>query len=301
MSYNFDAELYAFNNKIGGVLGKIDDNQKEKISEIRLRTGQPLSVTVEGKSFFVGVNSCLKSAPHNMQFTVFQSDINDSIRIITNNSIYAHTEQLNEGFLPMKYGHRAGVTGNFSGNNLCEFTSLNIRIARQIIGCAEPLFNGYRGGILIAGPPSSGKTTLLRDMVRLLSLNGKRVAVLDTRGEISAACHGNIYNDLGPNTDVLYGIEKEKGIEIALRVLSPDIIAFDEIGTPLELKGIENSLYGGSEVLTTAHIGNLAELKNRQITRELLHSSAIKTLVLLDKERNTKIFDCKEIKKCLLP
>lgn len=286
----FDSALYALPERIAVPLKNLPFEAKGKISEIRLRANQPLCVTKNAETLYLSHDSRLCDTPMQSSITVFQSDIFASVRAIANNSIYAYTDTLNQGFLPMKFGHRAGVTGNFSGKNLCEFYSLNIRIARQITGIAQPFLKELlSGGVLLAGPPSSGKTTLLRDMARLLSSHGKRVAVIDTRGEISAFFGGVVYNDLGPNCDVLYGLEKARGIEIALRTLSPDFIIFDEIGTTDELMGVGECLNAGCNIITTAHIGENERPTNRKIIKELLCSGSIKSIILLDKKFNSKI------------
>ena len=66
---------------------------------------------------------------------------------------------------------------------LRDVTSLVFRIPRRRWGCADRLFTGgipVEKGVLVAGPPSSGKTTFLRDIARSLSLgrfaSGRRVA-----------------------------------------------------------------------------------------------------------------------------
>ena len=286
----FDSALYALPERIALPLKKLPPEQKEKISEIRLRANQPLSITSQTKTLYLSHDSRLCDRVNQLAIMVFQKEIFEIVRVLTNNSIYSYTEALNQGFLPMRYGHRAGVTGNFSGKNLCEFSSLNIRIARQIMGIAEPFLKELlSGGVLLAGPPSSGKTTLLRDMARMLSSLGKRVAVIDTRGEISAFFGGIIYNDLGPNCDVLYGVEKARGIEIALRTLSPEFIFFDEIGTSEELKGVAECFNAGCSIVTTAHIDQNEQIEKRKIIKDLLRTGGIKNIILLDKAFRTKI------------
>ncbi len=289
MSQCFDSALYCFSEKIALPLRNLSSTDKAEITEIRLRSSAPLAVTKGGKTFYISQNFTLTDKAERGAITVYQRDVFDTVRVIANNSVYAHTKSLNEGFLPMKFGHRAGVTGNFSGENLCEFYSLNIRVARQITDCALPFLPLTReGGLLFTGPPSSGKTTMLRDTVRLLSERGGRVAVIDTRGEISAFCSGVIYNDLGPCADVLYGISKARGIEIALRTLSPDFIAFDEIGSKEELNGVRDCFNAGCKIIATAHMENGEELCSRPIIKDLLSTGSIKNAVMLGEKIKTK-------------
>lgn len=119
-----------------------------------------------------------------------------------------------------------------------EITSVNLRIAREIYGAADPLIRGYLAdrlrGILLVGAPASGKTTLLRDLARQLADGAVgryvKVCVVDESGEIGAASGGGIQNDLGVCSDLLSGYPKDRGLQIALRYLSPEVIICDEVG-----------------------------------------------------------------------
>ncbi len=293
----FDTALYPLPFYIVSVLKNLSEATKNSVNEIRLRSNMPLSLSRGADTLFVG-NYGITLSPDNA-ITVTDRDISDTVKMLCNNSIYSHTNEINEGYISMRYGHRAGVAGNFSGSSGYDFTSVNIRIARQILGAADELVAYYKGSLLLAGPPSSGKTTLLRDLIRQLSNRGKRISVVDTRGEISAPYLSSFQNDIGINTDVLYGCEKARGIEMALRTLSPDIIAFDEIGTVEELKAVEQCMYGGADVILTAHIGSVREMTSRPVTRRLLEGNILKKIALIDKNHNIEVFSKKELNKCL--
>ncbi len=293
----FDTALYPLPFYMASVLKNLNDSMKESINEIRLRSQKPLSLTAGRDTLFLG-NYGITDDP-DKAIIVSCKDIGDTVMALCNNSIYSHSNEINEGYISMRYGHRAGIAGNFSGGNGYDFTSVNIRIARQILGAANTLVKEFKGSLLLAGPPSSGKTTVLRDLIRQLSNSGKRVSVIDTRGEITAPYLSCFQNDIGSNTDVLFGCDKARGIEMALRTLTPDIIAFDEIGTLDELSAVEQCMYGGAEVILTAHIGSIAELDCRPVTRRLIDSSILKRIALIDKNHNIKVFSKKELLKCL--
>ena len=296
----FDGVLSSVPCGIANVLRRLPDSVKLKTDEIRLRAGLPVCLTVCGRPLFITRDSTVKDLPVAGCLTARAPDITECVRLICNNSVYAHTAEINNGYIAMPYGHRAGVAGNFSGDNAYEFSSVNIRLARQINGAADFLVTQpITGGVLIAGPPSSGKTTVLRDLIRQLSSgNGaRRVTVVDTRGEISAFSGGEPALQIGENTDVLFGVDKPHGIEIALRSLNPQIIAFDEIGTAAELNGVKSILNGGAFILTTAHAGTPEDLLRRSVTAGLIKGGFVDTVAFLSGAdyKDKKVYKAKEL------
>lgn len=281
----FDSALYGFTGDIKEVLLSLPYEIKIKTEEIRLRAGLPITLNVGGETLFLKANGQTALNPTENLIIAEKSVLTECYRLLCGGSVYAHTEELKNGYIMMKNGCRAGVCGKIGVNGVVgEITSINIRIAREILGCADSIASRYfSGGLLIAGRPSSGKTTVLRDFVRQMSARLKRVCVIDSRGEISAGL------DLGFTTDVIKIYDKAKGIEFALRTMNPDIIAFDEIGSIEELNGVKQSFYSGVDIVTTAHVGSADELYKRQITAELLKSQAIKTVALLPCEKGGRI------------
>ena len=300
---NFDNVLYSVSDRVKTVLSNITPTVKANTIEIRLRAGMPLALTVGTETVFVRNNGGTQFFLSGDLFKVSEEDLKDSFRRLCNNSVFAHEKELANGYVIMKNGSRAGVCGSITQNGgFHDISSINIRIAHEVFGCANHIAQNYNcGGLLIAGPPGSGKTTVLRDLIRQLSsgVNGRhlRIAVIDSRLEISGSIMGKPTTDLGPNTDVLIIEPKAKGLEIALRTMFPDVIAFDEIATTEELTKVSESLYAGVNIITTAHIGNIGELKNRNVTSTLLQSGAINQIALLPRLHGGRIeiFDTKEL------
>lgn len=271
----FSCVLYALPERISSVLTKLPEFLKNETFEIRLRRDRPVCLTAS-KIFYVSESAVASTLMPKNPLKITKAELKEVILRITDRSIYARMKELKNGYLSMRKGCRAGVCGSFSGGSF-DVTSVNLRIAREIKGCADPLLPLCEKGLLIAGPPGSGKTTLLRDLVRQLSNTGKRVCLVDTRGEIFG---GEL--DVGVNTDVIVGYSKAEGAEIALRTMFPQYIAFDEVGNGRELELIKESFFAGVAILTTAHAESPSDLNRRGVIKGLL-GGPIEKVVLLDR------------------
>lgn len=283
----FDNALYGVSPKIRNVLEKLPERVKESTEEIRLRAGLPVALTVGGDTVFVLENGQISFCLTRGLLKADVSELAESFKLLCKSSVYAHTEELKNGYIRLRGGNRAGVCGTLNENgNMIDISSVNIRIAHEIPGAANDIARAYKpGGLLIAGPPGSGKTTVLRDLIRQLAggVCGKiyRIAVIDSRGEISGSFDGKCGNDLGAGSDVLLTTDKAAGIEMAVRTMFPDIVAFDEIGNEAELKRVSESFCSGVDIITTAHAGSIADLKRRRITAALINSGAVASIAML--------------------
>ena len=291
---SYDSAVESLDDRVQKVLLYLPSMMKDHISEVRLREGQPLAVQMGDRICFVSCQSKLTDRPGSQSFIVTREDIASSIRTMSRYSVHTHQHEIREGYLSVAGGHRAGLGGSAvlekdGVANLREITSINLRIARDIRGCADQLveriFSRRVQGVLIAGAPGSGKTTLLRDLGRQLSsgVTGRylRVAVVDERCEIGGtAAEGR--RDLGVCTGLLSGCPKGEGILMALRSLSPDLILCDEVGKEEEIRAVSMALNSGVPVVATIHASTLEELLARPQGVALLHTGAFQKVVLLE-------------------
>lgn len=266
---------------------KIIDN----LTEIRLRALRPVTLTVNGQNLFLSNSGNVCYLFQNGLFSLTSEEINETFTVACDYSVYAFQEQIKEGFITLKNGCRVGFSGTavYENEKFIRFkniSSMNFRIAKEYKNCALDLVEEINGGMLIAGPPLSGKTTILRDLVRLISTGirteRKRIALIDSRNEIAAVKSGEPQMDIGPLTDVLTSVEKLKGIDIALRTLSPEIIAFDEITDPLEAKAVSQGFFTGVQLLSTVHAGSIDELYKREPIFILTKIGAVKKIAFIE-------------------
>lgn len=307
LKQRFEDVMYGIPDRIKDVLLRLDSDIKIHTQEIRLRAGKPVALTVKGSQLFVTQNFGTSFGALGNMLVASAQEVNESFIKFCRHSVYSHKSELSNGYLMLRGGYRAGVCGTAVIENgiitsMRDITSLNIRIAKEIKGCADDVIKSWNGGgVLICGAPGSGKTTLIRDMVRQFSIGRAgeplKVAVVDTRGEIAASVDGLPQADLGSSTDVLIGCPKALGIEMAVRTLYPDIVVFDEIGNMEEVEAVAQGLNAGVKVVTTAHAGSLSDLSRRPQIKKLLETGAIDMLVFCERPAgtNVKIYELKEV------
>ena len=266
-----DELLNYISPKLRIYLQNLDKSIWDTAEEIRLSIGRPAVISFNGRFEYI--------KNPDSPFICDKQVINETLMLITENSIYAVNDKLTNGFITLKGGHRAGVCGTVVINcdkitTIKNISSINIRIKHEVIDAAQKIMNHIVTNeeiqnTLIISPPRCGKTTLLRDISRILGAKHK-VSIVDERSEIAAVYNGVFQNDVGIHTDVLDSCPKTLGIPMVIRSMSPEVVITDEIGTVKDIDIIEFAAISGVKVIASAHGNSVAELKKKDNFRKML-------------------------------
>jgi stage III sporulation protein AA len=285
--------------RIKQALVQLNPIDKARLEEIRIRIGRPIEVVINNKSYFLTVNGEL-IFDLTKGLMADHDDGQKIMNLISRHSIYAIEEELRRGYITVRGGHRVGITGRAVVEDgkiklLKDIKSFNVRIAREMIGIADAVLPKLMEGqqflsTLIISPPRCGKTTLVRDLVRLLSygstelqLMGHKVGVVDERSEIASCMEGVPQNDLGPRVDVLDACPKAEGMILLIRSMSPEVIVTDEIGSEEDSTAILEAMHAGVKLLTTAHGSSLEEIQRRPSLRPIFEQQVFDRYLILSK------------------
>lgn len=267
--------------------------EKRAIDEIRLRCQRPLSVSSGGRQYMITENGRLTSFC-SKAIAVCSDDIDYVFKSALEYSVHTYNREIAQGFVTVKGGNRIGICGTAVSKNdeissLRDIQGINIRIAREIKGCADKIMNtaflNRVSSVLIAGTVSSGKTTVLRDLTRQIG-NSYKVSLLDERNEISASVNGVPTNDIGIFTDVFCSYPKEQGIITAVRVMSPDIIICDEIGIDEDYKALSYAINSGVRLVATVHAESIDGAIKRPCISRLLADKVFDYIIMLKNKGN---------------
>ena len=284
-------------------LAAIPERIQAEIQEIRIRKNMAMALVKRGQTVFLSNKGTTGIFERGEMCVVSEQQVEETFRAVCGYSLHSHMNDIASGFVTIEGGHRVGICGtavleNGKITGQKNISSLNVRIAREFKGSADALMSCFRGGlksVLIVGRPSSGKTTILRDMARQLS-NGSlgkyyRVAVVDERGELGAMLRGTPQNDVGLNTDILNCFPKAHGILQALRTLSPDVIICDEVGSSDECMAMLDGLNSGVKFIASAHAADEDELRSRRGIDLLLQNGVFERLAFLKDSGNPSVLE----------
>lgn len=231
-----------------------------KVYELRLRANKPTTVNFNGKYVYLGAYGLTDKREKAIYCDAL--DVSDCVFRAGNYSVYSVEEQIKQGFLTAECGERIGLAGEYvlekgKVHALKHFTSLCIRVPHAIVGSGEEIYNTCMSDIvcnlLLISPPGLGKTTILRDLSRILGEKTKKnILICDERGEISS-------ENVGESCDVVKYCDKQTAFEAGIRALRPDIIITDELSIE-DLPSIQKAVKAGISVIASAHFSAFEEI-----------------------------------------
>ena len=281
---------------------KLSRTDRAMAEEIRIRVGRCMTVLLPEGERRLGAE------------IITVQDIERLMDIATQASMHTAMVSLKNGYITVRGGCRIGICGtailkNGEISGIRDISSLSIRIAKQIRGAAdsvinEIVINGSIKSTLIISPPGGGKTTLLRDIVRIISDGDKqnglppmRTAVADERGEIGAILNGMPQMDIGEHTDVLEGCPKAKGAIMLVRAMNPQVLAMDEITAPEDIDAVLCASNCGVKLIATVHGDSVEDIKRKPLYTMLLKQGVFEKAITIKGKSRYRTYEVTEIKE----
>lgn len=266
---------------------RLPANDWTEVEEIRMRIGRPLEIAVKGRPLF-------------LSYIVTKEDGETFMSKISHHSFYTLEEELKRGYITIEGGHRVGLAGkvileNGQVKGLRHLSSFNIRVAREMKGISHPLIpflfqKGWKHTMII-GAPQTGKTTLLRDIARVISsgcdqfnIPPLKVGIVDERSEIAGCLFGIPQLSFGPRVDVLDACPKAEGMMMMIRSMSPDVLVVDEIGREEDRLAVLEAINAGVKLVMSTHGDSLEEIQKRPLLADIVNQQLIERYIELSRE-----------------
>ena len=261
----------------------------DPIQEIRIKVNKPIIIYLSNKEII-------------LKRVATVNDIKQILVKVSNYSLYAHEEEIKQGYITIKGGHRIGIAGECvlskgDVRTIRNISSLNIRICKEVKGSSNEIMkyitdNDRINNTLIISPPKCGKTTILRDMARNISngmpinnLKGKKVSIIDERSEIASCFNGIPQLDVGIRSDILDNCLKKDGMLMAIRSLSPEVLICDEIGTKGDIEALNMAFNSGVNIIVTIHGYSIEDIYKRKVFKDLLENSILEKVIVLSSRK----------------
>ncbi len=288
MDEKYNQAIKALSGSLYMILKEVPEEIQKNVREICIRTEKPVIFMCTNDYLFLRKDGKLTRNLNLPLKIASQRELEESLKTMCKDSVYSYTNEIKNGFLTLKGGHRVGLCGTAVIEdekivNVRDISTLSVRIARQMRNSADELLssiNNKFNGIILAGIPASGKTTILRELARKLSVLGEKVSVVDERNEFSGTYAGLAQNDLG-FCDILNGYPKAEGLTQAIRTLSPNVIVCDEIGTERDIQAIRQAVHAGVKLIVSVHAGSIDDFSRRKHCMDILNTEAFDVLAMM--------------------
>ncbi len=266
----------------------------QSLQEIRVRIERPIELVFDTNTEWLIENVPVK------QDGIFL------LNQLSQFSLYRMEEELKQGYITIRGGHRVGLAGKVNTLHgevkaIKDITSFNIRIAKAKKGIADNyisyLYDERYFNTLIIGAPQTGKTTLLRDIARVIgngwsNINPAKVGIIDERSEIAGCIEGIAQHEIGIRTDVLDACPKTEGMMMMIRSMSPEVLIVDEIGTKKDVEALQEALHAGVRIICTVHGESLKDIQTRSTFKMLWEEQVFDRFICLERTKKPGVVQC---------